>query len=196
MQPCGFVVSVSFLRMSSSVRLVSTLRAAILQMLSVSINLDSDADVHKSVSTRMYLKPTTFWEETIGTWGRARRRMMGMRMVVIILRGNLSWKNPKKLESWRRVVGWCGLVTDWSKLWIRIRMDANSVIKNQVNAGQNGWSMLAVTTAAFQHSNSTSTSVSSDQYTLRYHLVRGAKIRFTQIKILGMLILSRMIVYK
>ena len=34
--------------------------------------------------------------------------------------------------------------------------------------------------------------VSSDQYTL----VRGAKIRFTQIKILGMLILSRMIVYK
>ena len=190
MQPCGFVVSVSFLRMSSSVRLVSTLRAAILQMLSVSINLDSDADVHKSVSTRMYLKPTTFWEETIGTWGRARRRMMGMRMVVIILRGNLSWKNPKKLESWRRVVGWCGLVTDWSKLWIRIRMDANSVIKN-------GWSMLAVTTAAFlKPKKLVKVGVSSDQYTLRYHLVRGAKIRFTQIKILGMLILSRMIVYK
>ena len=188
MQPCGFVVSVSFLRMSSSVRLVSTLRAAILQMLSVSINLDSDADVHKSVSTRMYLKPTTFWEETIGTWGRARRRMMGMRMVVIILRGNLSWKNPKKLESWRRVVGWCGLVTDWSKLWIRIRMDANSVI--------NGWSMLAVTTAHQHFRVGKRRCVVWPVHTKVPFLVRGAKIRFTQIKILGMLILSRMIVYK
>ena len=42
--------------------------------------------------------------------------------------------------------------------------------------------MLAVTTAAFlKPKKLVKVGVSSDQYTLRYHLVRGAKIRFTQI---------------